>query len=217
VLAAFAASGAHSGGTPWVEYATFALVLVGVIVTFCGWVRRNYFGFEIWWTDDSAEPEVEHRRAELVRIGERTLLYIRLRPRVSVELTRIDVRLQDESRHWEWRQPRHLRFPRHIRDATRPEVIRVTELRDGNYETFSRGGGRSYPRTLSSSLNRRDKSLLIGEYSPPWSVPAGDAIILWVTVEAYCEWTGRLTVSIPNAATGRRVWKRLPLAAVTAE
>lgn len=214
VLAAVAVVKSPSTGITWVAYATFGLVSLGAVIGFLRWLKRDRFALYATWTDKWAEPEVEHRGTKEIVAGGPAEVFVRIRPLVPFQLGRLDVRLQQDHWHWEWPRPRYVHPPRHVYEPAPLNQIRVEALRDGNRFRFKEGGGRGhYPRELTTSFHRQDKSLLIGEYSPVWPVGADDAVILGVTVHAFKEWTGLLTLSFPNAV-GRRVWKRLRLKAV---
>ena len=212
MLACLAAVVVASSGPSWVEIATLVVVVVVPLTALLGWLGRKQFAIDITWTDGVPEPEAERREPERIVVGRDNEVYVRVRPRMPIEIGRFDVRLQEDVWYWEWARPRLRHVPRRIYESAPPDAIRVVALSDGNRKTFIEGKPTgTYPRELSTSFHRKDKSLLVAEYAPAWRT-AG-AVIWEVTLHPTREWAGLLTLTPPNAL-GRRVWKRLPIVAV---
>jgi hypothetical protein len=198
-----------SGGVPTIDYLTFAVVVAVPVAGVAIWLGRRYLSVHVAFTDDTAEPEVESDGPWIIATGKgSTEVWVRVRPRASIEIGRVDLRLQQDEWDWKWSWQHGLQ---RIYRPSPASIVRLTGVRDGNRETFERGDGTGeYPRQLTTSFNRRDRSLLIAEYSPAWQVGAGVAVILVATVQADEQWEGFLTLSLPNAVRGR-AWKRLRL------
>jgi hypothetical protein len=192
-----------------------AAAILVAIVTFYGWLRATRWAVNITYTDNPRDLKAEHRSRQEIPVGHETLICVRIRTNVPITFSKIDVRPRETAREWNWPSSRWRHRPHRIHKKPSQIAPKIVGLTDVNKTEFNkRQVGAAYPRQFAVSLPPEDdlRGLAEAEFVPAWQVAVRDAVLLGITVYASDEWSGLLTLRIPNGL-GYRVWRDLPLVA----
>lgn len=189
----------------WVDYATFGLAVVLVVLPAGNWLHGRFFSHSIYFTNRALNRDVEYDKDTTITTGDNQLVYVKIRCRRSIEFGEFQVALCESSfrrRRAGWRLWKQ--YAPASTDAL--ELANVTDW----FLCGPENRGEKWPYQLTIT---RQGNGIVGNFSPVWPRRAGQVVALCLVIHARQEWNGLLGFYLPTA-TGVVRWEHLALTVV---